>query len=179
MIWPHVRSALEKEVLAPGARVRHVTVSGHSLGAAVATLVSFAAQRFLDAHSANVTVGTILVASPNGAQAGALVVVVVHIACTFPRFCECFYASVLSPGCQTRAGPPQPHRPRVPRPPPLAVGNLAFVQSHAALVNSRRITYANDVITMVPCTGGGEGGRGMPACNAKASQGGKVAVWTE
>lgn len=59
-----------------------------------------------------------------------------------------------------------------------AAGNLAFVQSHAALVNTRRITFVNDVITMVPCPGTGVDGRGMPACNTKASQGGKVSVWT-
>lgn len=66
MVWPHVRAALEEEVLA-GARLRHVTVSGHSLGAAVATLVSYAAQRFLDAHNSGVLVSTMLVAAPNGA----------------------------------------------------------------------------------------------------------------
>jgi hypothetical protein len=69
MIWPHVRSALEAEVLA-GSKLRHVTVSGHSLGAAVATLVSYAAQRFLDAHNAGIAVGAILVAAPNGRQEG-------------------------------------------------------------------------------------------------------------
>ena len=66
MVWPHVRAALESEVLS-GPRLRHVTVSGHSLGAAVATLVSYAAQRFLDAHDAGVMVSTMLVAAPNGA----------------------------------------------------------------------------------------------------------------
>jgi hypothetical protein len=65
MVWPHVRAALEKEVLA-GSKLRHVTVSGHSLGAATATLVSFAAQRFLDAHNAGVPVSSIMVATPNG-----------------------------------------------------------------------------------------------------------------
>lgn len=66
MVWPHVRAALEQNVLS-GPKLRHVTVSGHSLGAAAATLVSFAAQRFLDAHNAGVPVGALLVASPNGA----------------------------------------------------------------------------------------------------------------
>lgn len=68
MVWPHVRAALEQNVLS-GRKLRQVTVSGHSLGAAAATLVSFAAQRFLDAHGANVTVGALLVASPNGERA--------------------------------------------------------------------------------------------------------------
>jgi hypothetical protein len=53
------------------------------------------------------------------------------------------------------------------------------VQSHASLVNARRIMFVNDVITMVPCVGGGEGDRGMPACNIKATQGGRVTVWSE
>lgn len=53
------------------------------------------------------------------------------------------------------------------------------MQSHAELVNARRITFANDVITMVPCAGTtGADGRGMPACNTKASRGGRVSVWT-
>lgn len=69
MVWPHVRAALEREVLS-GPKLRHVTVSGHSLGAAVATLVSYAAQRFLDAHNAGVTVSAMLVAAPNGAEDG-------------------------------------------------------------------------------------------------------------
>lgn len=50
------------------------------------------------------------------------------------------------------------------------------------MVNVRRITYANDVITMVPCAATGTSaereGRGMPACNTKASRGGRVSVWT-
>jgi hypothetical protein len=62
---------------------------------------------------------------------------------------------------------------------PSAVGNLAFVQSHASLVNARRIMFVNDVITMVPCVGAGDGERGMPACNIKATQGGRVSVWSE
>lgn len=31
-------------------------------------------------------------------------------------------------------------------------------------VNSRRFTFVNDAITLVPCAGG-EGPRGMPACS--------------
>ena len=58
------------------------------------------------------------------------------------------------------------------------MGNLPFVQAHSQLVNTRRITFVNDAITMVPCTGGGDG-HGMPACNTKASRGGQVSVWTE
>lgn len=52
------------------------------------------------------------------------------------------------------------------------------MQAHANLVNTRRLTFVNDIITLVPCAGGADG-KGMPACSTKASQGGKVAVWQE
>ncbi|KAI8462395.1 MAG: Alpha/Beta hydrolase protein [Monoraphidium minutum] len=107
ILWPHVREALDREVIA-GARLRSVTVAGHSMGAAAATLVSYAAQRYLDVHRPGVVVSALMAACPN-------------------------------------------------------VGNAAFAKAHGMLVNSRRFTFVNDAITLVPCLGG-EGARGMPAC---------------
>lgn len=68
-MWPFVRQALEDEVLA-GNKYRHVTFGGYSMGAAVATLLSYASQRFLDSHRAGVTVSAVLIASPNGEDSG-------------------------------------------------------------------------------------------------------------
>lgn len=64
-MWPAVREALEREVLA-GSRLRHVMVAGHSMGAATATLISFAAQKFLDVYRPGVVVSALMAACPNG-----------------------------------------------------------------------------------------------------------------
>lgn len=65
-LWPIVRAALEREVVSEsGPRIGHVAFAGHSLGAAVATLLSYAAQRYLDHRRPGVVVDALLVASPN------------------------------------------------------------------------------------------------------------------
>jgi hypothetical protein len=41
-LWPHVRTALEAEVAAAGSNISAITLTGHSQGAAVATMLSYA-----------------------------------------------------------------------------------------------------------------------------------------
>ncbi|KAI8467478.1 MAG: Alpha/Beta hydrolase protein [Monoraphidium minutum] len=73
-LWPHVRAALEAEVLGGGGgggggggAVTSITFAGHSQGAAIAALLSFAAQKLLDARKAKLPgrVGLVAFGCPN------------------------------------------------------------------------------------------------------------------
>lgn len=67
-LWPGVQAALAQLVAAPGAPAAELFVTGHSLGAGVATLVAFAAQGYLDGAigaGGAPAVGAVLFAPPN------------------------------------------------------------------------------------------------------------------
>ncbi len=65
-LWPFVRAVLKREVEATGgAATPHITFAGHSLGAGVATLLSYAAAEFLREKKLDVPVTAVLFGAPN------------------------------------------------------------------------------------------------------------------
>jgi fermentation-respiration switch protein FrsA (DUF1100 family) len=66
MLWPSVKSAIEKAV-AQGRPAPHLTFAGHSLGGGAAALLSYAAAELLRERSQpDAVVSAVLFAAPNG-----------------------------------------------------------------------------------------------------------------
>lgn len=70
-LWPAVRNSLDERVVNAKGPVPSVVVTGHSLGAAVASLTAYAAQQYLDAERGSTapTVDAVLFAPPQAGDA--------------------------------------------------------------------------------------------------------------
>jgi hypothetical protein len=170
VMWPAVRSALDREVVAAGGGVTRVVFTGHSQGSPVAAMSAHASLRYLkNAKVTGATIEAVIFASPlrESPLPGRAALPLLPSdavprrgrACAAWRRrrlqCICTRLSCIAKPPRIRDLDPACSLPLPSSQPPIArrlpAGNSVFVKSIAKSVNLRSLVFDTDIISKVPC----------------------------